>query len=78
MAQFEATAKHSFGLEGGGRIERGETVILRSTETGMRAASLFSSDSRREAARRQLAAQGIIGIKDQHLSIGTWDVRECR
>ena len=78
MAQFTATAKHSFSLDGGGRVERGETVTLRSTEMGMRAASLFSSDQRRAAARMQMAAQGIVGIKDQHLSTGTWDVKESR
>lgn len=78
MAKFEVTAKHSFGLEGGGRIVKGETAMLRSTDMGVRELSLFSTAERRDIARRQLAAQGIIGIKEQHLSIGTWDVKEYK
>ncbi len=76
MSLFEAKARHTINLEGGGRIQKGEIVKLRSTDMGVRSLSLFSSPERREKLSQQLAAQGISGIKPHHLSSGSWDVKE--
>lgn len=76
MGQFEFKARHDMPLKNGGIMRKGETVNIGIDRPGVKPANALVSAERKAAVMKQFENQGFGGIKEQQLTLASFDIKE--